>query len=242
MPRTSHQPPTLSPRGMQDQALPQGQRGVGADLGVPRQRGTAGPPIPGIIGDTSLPARCRWGRGAGKQLWLWLLGAGQRHKPPASLDPSPRHRGEAPGGPRCTRTCRLIAGDQWLPVILGTHGDGLTPWGLGNCVRLFSPGPEEWHGTAPSVRMSLSVMPKTRSPSALRGVSLVVTVTSRCPNSHGTRARILFWGDMEGQMEGCSVKPRCHPASLHPARSVPGPQSPQHTVSHPCPCFRPPLH
>lgn len=140
MPHTSHWPPTLSPVGMQDQVISQGPHGAGADFGVPRQRGTTEPLVPGITGDTSLPARCHRGHGPGKQLWLRLLDAGQQHKPLASLDPSPRHRGAVWGGPRCTRTCHLIAGDQRLPVILGTHGDYLTPWRLGNCVGLFSLG------------------------------------------------------------------------------------------------------
>lgn len=85
---------------------------VGADLGVCRQRGTAGPRVPGRAGDTSLPARCHRGAAA-------ALVAGCR---PAALTtgspgPSPRQRGEARGGPRCTRTCCLIAGDWQLLVI-----------------------------------------------------------------------------------------------------------------------------
>lgn len=113
----------------------QGQPGAGADLGVPRRGG-------GLWGHQFLefPVTHRSRPGAtGAAVAAVALGAGQRHKPPASRDPSPRHRGRARGGPRCTRTCRLIAGDQRLPVILGTCGDGLTPRELGSCVALFSP-------------------------------------------------------------------------------------------------------
>lgn len=84
---------------------------VGADLGVCRQRGTAGPRVPGRAGDTSLPARCH--RGAAEAL---VAGCRPAALTTGSLGPSPRQRGEARGGLRCTRTCCLIAGDWQLLV------------------------------------------------------------------------------------------------------------------------------
>lgn len=141
-------------------------------LGVTRPRGTTEPPVPGIAGDTSLPARCHE---AGKQLRLRGLGAsqGQTTSQPGSVLTSPARAAVYPDlSPNC-----------WGPASLRHFGDGwgrLTLQGLGSCVGSVSLG--QWHGvgvmtqsTAPGLH--LSEMHKPTSP-ALHEVSWVVTVTS----------------------------------------------------------------
>lgn len=185
-----------------------------------------------MTGDTSpRPGATGAGKQLRLQLWLQLWPAAQTTGQPGALPTSPRRSvGWIAVYPDLPPNCW---GPVALPVILGMPGDGLTLWGLGNGIRLFSSSAR--NGTARHSPKGGDVpLGDTQIPSA-----------SLCPwwsllggDSDKLMSQLLQRpgsSAVRGDVGGFSGMPRCHPASLRPAWSVTALRSPQCAVSHPCP-------